>query len=176
MKKVGIFILICVLLLTNTSAVHGDSFQLKQPIPFGIAHIEGAESVPIYENNSKEDIITYLPDYQICQILSTENKEDTVWFEISCILEGKEIEGYIEGTTFFQLTLAGLIRVMSNANIANYMQNYVFGIESFVNNYSGEIIRMAQIGEDTENKDAKEGYTYIKNVKTKSSICLHVIV
>ena len=165
MKKGFIFILICIVFFTSASVAYGDSFQLKQPIPFGIAHIEGAETVPIYVSNKKEDIVTNLPDYQICQILSSESIEDIVWFEISCILEGEAISGYIDGTSFFQLTLAGLIRIMSNENIANYMQNYSFGIEAFVNNYSGEILRLAQV--DSENTEEKEGYTYIKNIKTK---------
>ena len=165
MKKVVILILICILFLTSASVVHGDSFQLKQPIPFGIAHIEGVASVPLYKSNNKMDVVTNLPDYQICRIKSTENKEDTVWFEIACILDGEEIEGYIDGTSFFQLTLAGLIRIMSNENIANYMQNYSLGIDAFVNNYSGEILRLAQA--DSENAETKDGYTYIKNIKTK---------
>ena len=58
MKKGFIFILISIVFFTSASVAYGDSFQLKQPIPFGIAHIEGAETVPIYVSNKKEDIVT----------------------------------------------------------------------------------------------------------------------
>ena len=88
---------------------------LNQPVPFGIAHTDDGSGIPVFKTMTARTASDTLSDYQVCAILASQTYNKTNWYKIR-YLSGETIrEGYIRETGFYQLTVAGLITVASDA-------------------------------------------------------------
>ena len=166
-------ILILVLTMTPLMTARTESYDLDLAVPFGVAHIEGKSSVPLYSNAQATTIVASMPDYQICQILDTLPFGNEVWFKIQFIdQDEKTISGFTKGTDFFQLTLAGLVKVMTNADNAAYIERFAKMQPSFIGSptakqSSSTRSRVATQASGASILEEEESYSFILNIKTK---------
>ncbi len=101
-------------------------YSLELAVPFGITHAGEQSSVPLYYSPDQEVLFSIIPDRQLCEIYEATAAGDSVWFYVLYYdTEGNALKGYIKGTDFYQLTIAGLIRITADPAIAGYMQQYI---------------------------------------------------
>lgn len=99
--------------------------SFEQSVPFGVAHNDNGEDIPVYRKPSTSRESGVLHDYQICAIVSTEKLGGTTWYRINYFDDsGAEVSGYVMGEGFYQLTVAGLVSVASDPNIVAYLQSF----------------------------------------------------
>ena len=91
-------------------------YSLELAVPFGITHSEEQSAIPLFTSPYSKEPFSSVPDEQICEVWASETIDDSVWF---CIIyfdpEGNETKGFVRGTDFYQFTIAGLIRIMSDS-------------------------------------------------------------
>lgn len=170
-RRTIIVLLVIVLFMMPCIPAFSDSYSLDLAVPFGVAHIEGKPSIPLYSKASTDSKKGDIPDYQICEIVSTQTINNDVWFKISYFGENDEvISGFVIGTDFYQLSLAGLIIVMSDASNANYLQKFAVGKLPFMGPIAGSTTRSSPVSAQvsgTTDMPQEDQYTFILNKNTK---------
>ena len=148
-------------------------YSLELAVPFGVAHIEGKSSIPLYSSAFADSKKGEVPNFQICEIVSTQTIKEDVWFKISYYDANEElISGFVKGTDFYQLSLAGLITIMSDASTANYLQKFAAGKQPFMGRLTGETSTTrsspvsAQASGASDIPEADQ-YTFVLNTNTK---------
>ena len=120
-------LLIAVLFLVQPVAALSDdtTASFEQPVPFGVAHSEDGSDIDVYRKPSGGRASGALHDYQICAVVSTEKLSGTTWYRINYFDDsGTEVSGYVMENSFYQLTAAGLVAVMSDPQAAAYIQQF----------------------------------------------------
>ena len=116
MLRVFSVLLICVLLLGSGCVFAADELTgpLSEAVPFGIAHMDDGSAIPVYKTTSGRNSIDTLADYQVCAILDTQNAGKKTWYHVRYVSGGAIKEGMIREDGFYQMTLAGLISILSD--------------------------------------------------------------
>lgn len=97
---------------------------LNQAVPFGIAHSDAASALTVYQSINGRSA-GRLSDYQLCAILSSKTSGGTRWYEVRYVSGGALKEGYIKGSGFYPLTLAGLIKITADAGAAETLRTLI---------------------------------------------------
>ena len=148
-------------------------YSLELAVPFGVAHIEGKSSIPLYSNAKGDDKKGDIPNFQICEIHSSQTIYEEVWFKISYYNTNDElVSGFVKGTDFYQLSLAGLITIMSDASNANYLQKFAVGKQPFMGSLTGgtSTTRSSPVSAQasgTSDIPETDQYTFVLNKNTK---------
>ena len=90
--------------------------DLNQPVPFGIAHTDTGAGISVYKSTAARTASDTLSDYQVCAILDFQTYNKVNWYKIRYVSGDALKEGYIREDGFYQLTVAGLISVASDAS------------------------------------------------------------
>ena len=150
-------------------------YSLELAVPFGITHSEAQSVIPLFMSPYSKETFSSVPDEQICEVWASETIDDSVWF---CIIyfdsEGNENKGFVRGTDFYQFTIAGLIRIMSDSDISEYLQKYISN-KDYLWNFRNDIItatRSSTVAADdteyrTDEEIERDQYAYIVNKRTK---------
>ena len=111
-----LYLLLVVVLAGCLPAAKADSMQdaLNAPVPFGIAHADDGSGLAVYQSASTRNKTTTLTDYQLCAILNTTTSGQKTWLRIRYLSGTRVLEGYIQETGFYQLTLSGFMTVMND--------------------------------------------------------------
>ena len=150
-------------------AVAESLVPLDLGMPFAVIYSETTDTVDVYEaeepeedadenkeRRSKEDIIDVLPNGYIVQILAVYGSECRVYY-----FDEQNLHhiGHIYTSTVHQLTIAGLLSIMADAQTADYMQQFIGQSMPYV---TGSITptRSADAGDD-----GKPIYVINKNTK-----------
>ena len=84
--------------------------------------------------------------------------------------------GYLIGTDFFQFTMAGLVKIMGDADIAEYMQRYIVAKDYTFGFFNGSAARSSPVRtlayavfpeESILTEESDRDFTFIKNKNTK---------
>ena len=117
-------LLICMLTVNSVSLAKSES-RYEEPTPFGIAHREDGSTIGVYKKIGNTNASASLSDYTLCSILSSSTLSGETWFQVSYFDSSMtEQKGYVKGNEFYQLTVAGLISVAADPNIASYLQQF----------------------------------------------------
>lgn len=150
-------------------------YSLELAVPFGITNSDKQSIVPLFMSPYSQDPFSNVPNKQICEVWASETIDDSVWF---CIIyydsEDNAKKGFIKGTDFYQFTIAGLLRIMSDPDISEYMQKYISN-KNYLWLFRNDTISTTRTSTvtvaDTEYKIdeeiEKDQYAYIVNKKTK---------
>lgn len=115
--------LFCTITINSNADDTVSSFE--QSVPFGVAHNEAGEDIPVYRKPSTSRSSGVLHDYQVCAIVSTEKLSGTTWYRINYFDDtGAEVSGYVMGDGFYQLTVAGLVALAADPNFVSYLQSF----------------------------------------------------
>ena len=170
-RRIIMLFLVLVLFMMSCAPALSDSYSLDLAVPFGVAHIEGKSSVPLYSKASTDSKKGDILDYQICEVISSQTIGDDVWFKISYYnLSDELVSGFVIGTDFYQLSLAGLIIVMSDSANANYLQKYAVGKLPFIGPIAVATTRSSPVSAQasgTSEMPQQDQYTFILNKNTK---------
>ena len=101
--------------LCSCSAADELTEPLNRSVPFGIAHMDDGSGIPVYRSMTARTASDRLNDYQVCAILASQTYNKVNWLRIRYVSGNAIREGYIRETGFYQLTVAGLITVASDA-------------------------------------------------------------
>ncbi len=168
-RRIISLLLILILSMITCTPALSDSYSLDLAVPFGVAHIDGKSSVPLYSKASTSSKKGNMPDYQLCEILSTETIGGDVWFKVTYYeTDDTKVTGFVIGTDFYQLTLAGLIIVMSQESNANYLQKFADGKTPFVGTAKETTTRSSPVSAQASGTAEKpDQYTYVLNTSSK---------
>ena len=116
--------LLLTLFSVSPALAAGDD-RFEQPTPFGIAHREDSEPIGVYKKAGNTKTSASLADYTLCSILSTQSLGGATWYQVSYFdASMKEQQGFVKGEEFYQLTVAGLISIASDAEASAYLQQF----------------------------------------------------
>ena len=159
--------LLLVLIMLPIVPAQADSYSLELAVPFGVAHMNGKSSVPLYSKASTSSKKTDMPNYQLSEILDTQTIGGAVWFKIKYYDDDdKAVIGFVNGTSYYQLSLAGLITVMSDVGNAIYLQKFANSISPFVGSSSTSSTRSSPVVSQADTTQSSR-YTYVLNTSSK---------
>lgn len=138
----------------------------EQAVPFGI--IQCSKTEDVYRSPATKNTVGNVSNNQICAILSSESYNRTTWYKIVFFSGKTETTGYIQSKYVKQLTISGLINLLSDSKALVEVQRFS-DLKSSAE-YTGLSISAASVSQAfsqttaAPTKSAKQ--TYILNTKT----------
>lgn len=131
--RIRSFALLISLLLSLSvlAARAGSLVPLELAMSFAVIHSETQDTVDVYETDKTEEgeaqkarsaVIDVLPDGYIVQILAVYGDMCQVYYFDE---QNRHYIGHVYSSTVHQLTIAGLLSIMSDPETATYMQQFI---------------------------------------------------
>ena len=159
-------LLTCLLLFLSAQTVHGESLvPLELGMPFAVIYSDSKDTVDVYktdeteetnDNKPKSEVIDVLPDGYIVQILAVYGSMCRVYYFDE---QNQHHIGYVLTSSVHQLTIAGLLSIMSEPQTAAYMQQFIGQSMPYVS--GNPILLRSETAADPDEP------TYVVNKNTK---------